>query len=69
MGHTCITHETDDKCTQILLGKLEKKRPIEKPRRRWRITLKLIDIIYKQSVSVDCIHLLQCGLLQGRNHR
>jgi len=34
MGRTYRTHERDDKCIKILVGKLEGKKPLGRPRSR-----------------------------------
>jgi hypothetical protein len=41
--------DTDEKCAQVLVGKLEGKRPLRRRKRRWGVILKLM--LKKYSVS------------------
>jgi hypothetical protein len=36
MGGTCNTHGRDEKCVQILVEKPKDKRPLGRPRLRWK---------------------------------
>jgi hypothetical protein len=36
MGGACSRHGKDEKCMKIVVGKPEEKRPLGRPRRRWR---------------------------------
>ena len=41
MGRTCSTYGEIQKCIQSLVGKLESKRPLGRPRRRWEDNIKM----------------------------
>ena len=40
MGRTCSTYGAIQKCIQSLVGKPEGKRPLGRPRRRWKDNIK-----------------------------
>ena len=42
MGGTCNTYRREERCIQVLVGKLEEKRPLGKPRRRWENSINLL---------------------------
>ena len=41
MGGTCGAYGGGERCAQVLVGKPEGKRPLERPRRRWENNIKL----------------------------
>jgi hypothetical protein len=41
MGRTCGTYGGEERCMQGFYGKLEGKRPLERPRRRWEDNIKI----------------------------
>jgi hypothetical protein len=41
MGRTCSTNGEKKNAYRILVGKLEGKRPLERPRRRWVDNIKM----------------------------
>jgi hypothetical protein len=41
MDRTCNTNVEDEEAQRILVGKLEGKRPLERPRRRWVDNIKM----------------------------
>jgi hypothetical protein len=57
MGQTCCTHGRDEK-TYILVENIGRKRPLERPRRRWQDNIKTV---LKERVieDVDWIHVAQ----------
>lgn len=57
MGEACTAHEGNEKCLQHFAGKLEGKRPLGRPRRRWE-NIKM-DITEIGRGDVDWIHLAQ----------
>jgi ribosome biogenesis protein Nip4 len=54
------THERDKKCIRILDGKPEDRRPVEKPKYRWKDNIK-IALKEKGSESVVLFHLAQAN--------
>jgi hypothetical protein len=61
MSETCSTHEGDDKCTQILVGKSERKRPLGKPKHRLKDNIE-VDLCETEYEGLKLIYLAQ-----GRN--
>jgi hypothetical protein len=55
MGMACNTHGGDDKNYKILVGKLARKRRLEKPRRRCEKILRIILKKLRQSVWIGFI--------------
>jgi hypothetical protein len=51
------THGRDEKCTQNLMGKLERKRPLGRLRRRWQDNVRM-DVRKIRWEDVDWIHLV-----------
>jgi hypothetical protein len=43
---------------RVLAGKPEEKRPLGRPRKRWKGNIKM-DLKYLACKNVDCIHLVQ----------
>jgi hypothetical protein len=41
MGGTCSTYGKEEKCIQILVGNPEGRRPLERPKRRWKNKIKI----------------------------
>ena len=58
MGGTCSTYGGEERCIQLLVGKPEGKRPIERPRHRWEDNIK-IDIQEVGCGGMDWIELAQ----------
>jgi hypothetical protein len=48
-------YEKEEKCTEVLVGKPEGKRPLERPRRRWEdeIKMDLREIGWERGCGVD----------------
>jgi hypothetical protein len=58
VGGTCGTHGRGEECVQVFMGKLEGKRQLERPRRRWEDCIRM-DLREIGCGSVDWIHLAQ----------
>jgi hypothetical protein len=58
MGRVCRTHGEKKNAYGILVGKLEEKIPIGRPRRRWEDNIKM-DLGNTRCGSKDWIHLDQ----------
>jgi hypothetical protein len=58
MSGACSTNGRDKKCYNMLVGKLEQKRPLGRPRRRWddNIRMDLGETVWE---DVDWFHLVQ----------
>jgi hypothetical protein len=41
VGGTCGTHGGGERCYRVLVGSLEGKRPLGRPRRRWEDNIKM----------------------------
>jgi hypothetical protein len=52
------TDGSDEKCIQILLEKPKGKRPLGRPRHRWKDNIRM-DLRETQWESVDWIHMAQ----------
>jgi hypothetical protein len=57
MGRACSTHEKRN-AYEILVGKLERKRPVRRPGCRWEDNIKM-DLREIVCGSIDWIHLPQ----------
>jgi hypothetical protein len=64
MDEACSTNLNDKKWKQILVGKPEWKKLIERPRLRWKNNTKM-DLKTFQCESVDWIHLAEDGTSDG----
>jgi len=41
MGGLCSAHESNEKCVQNLVGKLERKRPLGRPKQVWEDNMRM----------------------------
>jgi hypothetical protein len=58
VGGECGTHGRGEKRVQVLMGRPEGKRPLERPRRRWEDGIKM-DLREIGEGGVEWIHMAQ----------